>query len=209
MSLFSEIIRGKSIARILFNETLAKHCFPRGLVLDLASSKFPSYMRILEQRLRSCRYVGADLPGSGAKIELDLNKPLKLKSGYADTLFLFNAVYILRNPAAALKECRRILKKGGSLYVNSPFLFNGNPEPEDHWRITDQGLRTLLLQAGFRKITIKSYGERFSGIAYLRDPIIPRFLRLLEYPLALLLDKVIAPFIPNRYPLGYFAIVRK
>jgi SAM-dependent methyltransferase len=54
------------------------------------------------------------------------------------------------DPAGVLAEARRVLREGGLLYLEVPFLQGYHADPDDYWRFTQNGLRLLLEQSGFR-----------------------------------------------------------
>ena len=47
----------------------------------------------------------------------------------------------VEDPQRAIRELRRVLKIGGRIWVEVPFLFPYHPAPEDYWRVTLSGLR--------------------------------------------------------------------
>ena len=61
----------------------------------------------------------------------------------------------LEEPAAALKECHRILKSGGYAVYSVPFIWHLHEEPRDFYRFSKYGLEYLFETAGFEIIEIK------------------------------------------------------
>lgn len=49
----------------------------------------------------------------------------------------------------ALKEIRRVLRPGGAVFIEVPFIQGYHPAPQDHRRYTERGLRIELEQHGF------------------------------------------------------------
>jgi len=48
------------------------------------------------------------------------------------------------NPFQVVKEIARVLKKGGYVYIETPFLQGYHADPEDYYRFTLSGLKELL-----------------------------------------------------------------
>jgi SAM-dependent methyltransferase len=52
------------------------------------------------------------------------------------------------DPWRAVGEAARVLKPGGRLYVQAPFVIGYHPCPRDYWRFTAEGLGRLVESAG-------------------------------------------------------------
>jgi SAM-dependent methyltransferase len=52
------------------------------------------------------------------------------------------------DPWRAVSEAARVLKPGGRLYLQAPFVIGYHPSPRDYWRFTADGLRRLVESAG-------------------------------------------------------------
>jgi len=208
-----QVWRGKSIYRILFNWQVQKHCQNlTGRCLDLAAGQQPSYYQYWsfspEAQLIKADYNEAKKPD----LKIDFNQPLPFEDNSLDNIFLFNAIYIIKQPKKLLKEIHRVLKKGGRLFIASPFVFNEAPEPDDFRRLTSQGLDDLLKKSGFSQWQIIPFGERFSAAVHLLHSFfVFNFIRLIVFLLALFLDKLVPPKIKKLHPcpLGYFIIAEK
>ena len=208
-----QVFQGKSIYRILFNWQVQKHCRDlTGVCLDLAGGKEPSYYKYWSFE-KSAKIIKTDYnQDKSPDLKVDLNSVLSFKSSSIDNIFFFNAIYIIKEPEKLLKEINRILKKGGKLFIASPFIFNEAKEPDDYRRLTSQGLENLLKQGGFEEFQIISFGERFTaGIHLWHSFFIFNFIRLIAFAKALLFDKLIPKKIKKLHPcpLGYFIIVKK
>ena len=207
-----QVYSGKTISRILFNWQVKNNCQNlKGVCVDLASGKNPSYQRYwklnCDKFIRS-EYIGDNRPD----LVVDLNRKIPLADNYADNVFLFNALYILKKPEESLKEVYRILKTGGILFLSSPFIANEMPEPDDYFRFTSQKLKDILNEEGFSEIKVIPYGERFSAAVYiLHDFLFFNTVRFFAFSIALFLDKAIPRKIKNNYPfpIGYFVIAKK
>lgn len=212
VNLFKETYRGKTIARTLFNLEIVKSIKNiNGVIVDIGSGFKPSHERFWH--VKPEKFIRVDIDEkTKPDFTADLNEPLPFTDNFADTVFLFNVLYILENPSAALKEINRILKTGGKLFMTSPFVFNEAKEPADYWRFTSGGLEKLLKESGFDGILIKPVGERFSAAAYLVAPFLIFWpIKFIFYSAAIILDG----FIPKKLrlkqpcPIGYFIEAKK
>ena len=146
-SAVSGALSGKTIGRIYFNEAVRTHAEDlSGRVLDLAGGKSPSYLPFLPTGIDLVR---TDLKGSPGVEVVDINAPLPFPDASFDAVLLFNALYAVEEPNALAREIHRVLKKGGTWYLASPFVANEMPEPHDYVRYTAEGLERLIKKAGF------------------------------------------------------------
>lgn len=54
----------------------------------------------------------------------------------------------LREPQDALAELARVVRPGGLLYLQTPFIIGYHAAPADYWRFTNEGLEVMLQGAG-------------------------------------------------------------
>lgn len=54
----------------------------------------------------------------------------------------------LREPQTALDELARVVRPGGLLYLQTPFIIGYHAAPADYWRFTNEGLAAMLQRAG-------------------------------------------------------------
>lgn len=211
-NLLKETYKRKTIARTLFNLEIKKRVKNiNGVVIDLGGGKNPSYNRFWD--IKPEKFIRVDI-NEKAELDIiaDLNKPLPFSNNFADTIFLFNVIYILENPGKILWEINRILKSGGKLFMTSPFIFNEAKEPSDYWRFTSEGLEKLLKESGFKKFLIIPVGERFSAAVYLINPFLFFWpVKFIFYSAAVVLDKLIPKRIKLKQPspIGYFVEAKK
>jgi SAM-dependent methyltransferase len=72
-------------------------------------------------------------------------------------------------PDRAVANMHRMLRPGGLIMVNTPFLLKVHGFPFDFWRWTEEGLRLLLQSGGFTNVKTGSWGNRACLIADLTD----------------------------------------
>lgn len=73
----------------------------------------------------------------------DINN-LKFKNDYFDAVVCLSILEHIPYPHKAINELYRVLKPGGEIWVQSPFLFPYHEAPKDYWRITPDGLRVWM-----------------------------------------------------------------
>ncbi len=73
---------------------------------------------------------------------------LPFKDGAADTVLLLDVLEHLQAPETALAEAARVLKPGGHLVLQVPFLYPVHDAPNDYQRWTHEGLKRLLIRHG-------------------------------------------------------------
>ena len=62
----------------------------------------------------------------------------------------------LEEPELAIKECHRVLKRGGVAVYSVPFIWHLHEEPRDFYRFSKYGLKYLFEKAGFEIVEIKA-----------------------------------------------------
>src|SRR3989344_4554356 len=191
-SAVSGALAGKTIGRVYFNDAVRVYAKElSGRVLDLAGGASPSYLPLLPAGVEA----------------VDINAPLPFPDSSFDSVLLFNALYAVEEPDALAREICRVLKKGGTWYLASPFIANEMPEPHDYVRYTAEGLERLIKKAGFSSIAVERLGERASAAVQIKHPFyLFNFVRAFIFPLALLADRLIPKSARAAHPtpLGYF-----
>jgi ubiquinone/menaquinone biosynthesis C-methylase UbiE len=96
----------------------------------------------------------------------------------------------VRNPDEVLDEFRRVLKRGGHLYLCVPFMQPEHLDPTDFQRYTKDGLRALVERHGFEVVRLEGVHSVYHTLAWVvhewlssRDCWRNRLLRLALYPL--------------------------
>jgi SAM-dependent methyltransferase len=195
-----------------------------GVVYDLGCGIRPFEKDILEY---ADRYVGVDwsntLHGLRADVVADLNKPLPIKDGAANTVVSFQVLEHLSEPQNMLNEAFRILRAGGQIFLSVPFQWWIHEAPWDYFRFTRYGLEHLFKKAGFVEIEVEAvsgfWSMWFLKLNYQTTRLVrgPRPLRLLIRTGLIpfwWLDQTIAPLLDHFWPAegetaGYFVTARK
>jgi SAM-dependent methyltransferase len=82
-------------------------------------------------------------PGPGVDIVADAQDMPEIPSESADAVFLVSLLQHIPSPQKALDEAYRVLRPGGILFVNVPFIFVYHRDPEDFNRFSTLGLEVL------------------------------------------------------------------
>ena len=90
------------------------------------------------------------MPGVGV---VGVAERLPLADDSCDGVILQAVLEHVVNEDDTLRECSRVLRPGGKLLVEIPFIQGDHPSPGDYRRYTEQGLRQLVERHGFRAET--------------------------------------------------------
>ena len=127
----------------------------RGHLFDLGCGEMPYREWLLNY---ADSYTGVDwgysLHELKADIVADLNEPLPIDSEIADTIISLSVMEHLREPRVFLREAHRILKGGGAIILQVPFMWRVHEAPIDFYRYTRFGLQYLFERAGFVDVQV-------------------------------------------------------
>jgi SAM-dependent methyltransferase len=73
---------------------------------------------------------------------------LPLKTASCRLIISQEAIEHMANPGKALTEIVRVLRPGGQLYLQLPFIIGYHSGPHDYWRFTHEGISSLVGQSG-------------------------------------------------------------
>jgi SAM-dependent methyltransferase len=138
--------------------------------------QIPRTLRLLQPDAKICD-VGAGgrrivpnvvtvdaVPGPGVDLTGDIHD-LPIPDASFDCVFCTGTLEHVRNPAKAVEELHRILKPGGIVHIDVPFIQGYHPDPTDFWRFTLDGLR--LLCGAFEEIDSGTYIGPTCGLVWI------------------------------------------
>ena len=96
-------------------------------------------------------------------------RKIKLKSNFADLIIIPNLMHHINDVDILLHQAKRILKKGGKIYIFEPMVRELHQIPEDYFRITPYGFKFLLKKKKFKNFKINFDGGPFTAIIYCWD----------------------------------------
>ena len=92
--------------------------------------------------------VGFDRPGNAfADIHGDIDS-IPVADDTFDVVLCLQVLEHVPDPAAAVRELRRVVRPGGRVLASTHGVYPFHPNPEDYWRWTHTGLERLFLENG-------------------------------------------------------------
>ena len=196
----------------------------RGHLYDLGCGEMPYKDWLLGY---ASQYTGVDWGGTlhelKADIVADLNEPLPIESEVADTVVSFSVMEHLREPQGFLGEAYRILKPGGAMILQVPFMWWVHEAPHDYYRYTEYGLRYMFEKAQFTDISVHAQTGfwtmwtlkfNYQSNRLIRGPWLVRKLMTLLLRGVWAINQRIAPLLDKHWKsegetAGYFVVAHK
>lgn len=131
--------------------------YVRGELLDLGCGRAPLYAGYREHasavttsdwKAAPCVDVVADLTAV----------PLPFDDASFDTVVLSDVLEHIPTPVPLLTDVRRVMRPGGVLLLNVPFLYGVHEAPHDYHRYTEFALRRMADEAGFDVVELRPLG---------------------------------------------------
>jgi SAM-dependent methyltransferase len=124
-----------------------------GVIFDIGS-KDARGGYILGGAPSGTRLVCVDiLDRPGVDLVADAENLHMVESNSVDLVLAFNVLEHIRHPDRAIAEFERILKPGGFIWVDVPFMYPFHGDPDDYYRFSDHGLAIACER--FEKIECK------------------------------------------------------
>lgn len=132
-----------------------------------------------DRRLRYPQVLGVDIQaGDGVDRVLDLEEPLPDDIGRFHHIECMSVLEHSKRPWKMAANIERLLKKGGTLFLTVPFVWRFHAFPNDYFRYTAEGVRSLF--PGIRWTKLAYVSNKVRDDHYLRaetiddHPYMPR-----------------------------------
>lgn len=132
---------------------------------------------------------------------------LPFKDDSVDAVFCTGVLEHITSPDTALSEIRRVLKKGGIIHLEVPFMQGYHADPKDYWRWTLDGLILFANCHSFKELRSGVHIGPSSTVLWILDEYVTIFFgrkymgKWLSWLFRLF-------FFPLKY-LDYFLVYRK
>lgn len=200
-----------------------------GRLLDIGCGEKPLTPLLASE----VEYIGLDYPPTVAKGysgKADVfgdGQRLPFADASFDCITILDVMEHLPQPSAALDEMLRVLKPGGLLISQTPFLYPLHDLPHDFQRWTSEGLRQFAHARSLELIQLQHHGKPLETAAVLAnlawakgmlESLQKRHPALILLPLLALIIPInnlsawlLSQLLPDEgfMPLGYTAIFRK
>ena len=195
------------------------HC--RGAVLDLGCGRAPLYgvYRDFAETVTCVDWAGSPHDLRHADVLCDLNEPIPLPTASFDTIIFSDVMEHLYRPQHAMLEIRRLLRPGGKLLMNVPFLYWIHEQPHDFYRYTQFALERMIGDAGLEVLELHELGGAPEVLADLIAKV-SMGIRVVGPALATSVQSLggwwgrttlgqrISRATAKQWPLGYFLVVQ-
>lgn len=183
--LYAERLITDAVGR-LYTEWIPQYC--RGKFADVGCGNAPFYgiYKDFVSEIVTVDWENSIHQNPFVDIFADLNQPpiFGLKDAEFETVLCSDVLEHLSEPRVFLKEMARILRPGGNLLLNVPFLFWVHEEPYDFFRYTQFALEKMLTEVGFHVVELRTLGTPLDVVAMLMSLITHFGLGKLGKPLA-------------------------
>ncbi len=188
-----------TLLRQKLERIIASELLPAGeTLLDYGCADKP-YQRLFKPKFE--RYLGADIAGNpAADLIIDGEGHIPVEDGTIDCVLSSQVLEHVPDPAAYLKEAKRVIRTGGTLILSTHGIWPYHPDPTDFWRWTIDGLQVQIRQAGFEILHIQGvFGLESSALQLWQDATFERLPRVLQ-PFYTRVCQFIIGLIERRHP---------
>lgn len=157
----------RSVRRMLVDEFYARHVVmlpPGSRVLDVGGTKIAKRGRFNIERY-DVHVIYANVSTVKCPDTQADAAALPFSNCCFDAIICAELLEHVSDPVIVLRECHRVLRNQGLLFISVPFLYHMHGDPYDFGRYTDHYWRQHLHTLGFGPITIEHQGLFFAVLA--------------------------------------------
>lgn len=134
--------------------------FAKGKLLDLGCGNAPLYgtYKPLVKDAVLADWANTEHKNHLLDVECDITKKLPFKDNEFDTIILSDVLEHIPTPQSLILELKRILKPGGVVLMNTPFMYWVHEAPYDYYRYTEFMLRRFISEVDMELIKIEPLG---------------------------------------------------
>lgn len=149
-----------------YDENLKK--FAHGKLLDLGCGKAPLYGTYSHYVDATVLADWENSPFTNVHVDVrcDISKKLPFQDRSFDTIILSDVLEHIPYPRDLVREVARVLRPGGNVLINVPFIHRLHEAPYDYNRYTEYMLQLLANDAGLSVVKLEALG---GGYAVLID----------------------------------------
>ena len=217
VSSVSNSYRMASYIAFFYNYAIPK--FVKGSLLDLGCGNVPLY-KFYKDKVQNITCV--DWASSLHNLEhldisCDLNQNLPIASDSFDIVICSDVLEHIKDPFNLFKEINRVLKPGGYLLLNYPFIYGIHEDPHDYLRYTEYFIRDLTKT--FELEVVECF--RFGNLIDILEHVVVRILDRIRFtkPISFLWCKLFIPSmralfnsrmkLNNTHPYLYAFVIQK
>jgi SAM-dependent methyltransferase len=132
----------------------------KGRLLDLGCGQAPFYgmYRQFVSDSILCDWENSYHSNPHLDVICDLTQTLPFGDNEFDSVLLSDVLEHIPNPGKLIGEIGRILRPGGVLLMNVPFIYPLHEEPYDYYRYTSHALRRLMEDSGLEVLHLDPLG---------------------------------------------------
>ncbi len=164
--LYAERLITDAVGR-LYTEWIPQYCGGKFADIGCGNAPFYGFYKDYVSDIVTVDWENSIHRNPFVDIFADLNQPpiFGLKDAEFETVLCSDVLEHLSEPRGFLREMARILRPGGKLLLNAPFLYWVHEEPYDFFRYTQFALEKMLTEAGFRVVELRALGTPLDVVA--------------------------------------------
>ncbi len=157
----------KHIADVL-RQTLAGYEKRDINLLDVGCNEKP-YYPFFDDIVKN--YVGADICHTPYNDLICVAEKMPFGDETFDFLICSQVLEHVMNPFKCASEMMRVTKKGGTIFITAPFVWDIHDFPGDYWRFSPDGLKLLFKGVSEKEIflngnSVQALTEKLNGVVY-------------------------------------------